>query len=243
MIDYEKERERIHREKGAYFAEFIGSFFINFTMHSMNRTTSSAYTPFVIGSSFFLAVFLSYRISGAHLNAAVTFATWFQNRGTEDYTKYLYYVLFQVLGGLAAGFLIAFMGFPLILPDHNYDATISEGASMMAFFTFFLCLIYLHINDPAKPKTDAVVAGIVIGSTVLLISMTLGPATGGIINPSVGLSVGICRMIFVATESSNLLYVWILSPFVGAFFSNYFYQRYLRAHLVKPSETTDWWYA
>mmetsp|Transcript_28511 Transcript_28511/g.32963 ORF Transcript_28511/g.32963 Transcript_28511/m.32963 type:complete len:240 (+) Transcript_28511:51-770(+) len=238
MIDYEKERERIHREKGAYFAEFIGCFFINFTMHSMNRNTSSAYTPFVIGSSFFLAVFLSYRISGAHLNAAVTLATWFKNRETEDYTKYLYYVLFQILGGLCAGFLIAFMGFELILPDHDHEATISEAVAMEAFFTFFLCLIYLHINDPARPKTDAVVAGIVIGSTVLLISMTLGPATGGIINPSVGFSVGICRMIFVANESTNMLYVWILSPFVGALFSNWFYEKYLRSHL-KPAEITE----
>ena len=225
-MDYISERERKIREKGAYFAEFFGSFFINFALHSLDRIKDAAYIPYVIGTTFCLAVFASHKLSGAHLNAAVTLAHWLKNRD-QEYKRYIYYVVAQVLGGLFAGFMMPFLKFDLILPDHTHDATVSEALSTQIFFTFFLCLVHLYINDPFQPRFDPVMISMVIGAVYLLISMTLGPATGGIVNPSIGLSIGLSRMIFT-DESSKLLPLWIIAPFVGALGSGWFYGKFLQ---------------
>lgn len=226
-----EERERKTRIKSAYFAEFWGCFFINFCMHSHNRSDGTTYTPFVIGSAFFLAVFLSHRISGAHLNAAVTFSIWLKDRNVskhENGAKYAGYVIAQVLGGLAAGFLISFMGFEVILHDDTDTSSIAEAITVLAFFTFFLCIAYYHINDPSKPEVDPVIAAITIGAVMFLTSMTMGPATGGVINPSTGVAIGICRAIFTNANELGALWIWVLSPFIGAFGGHWFYVRYLK---------------
>mgnify|MGYP000913985045 CR=1 FL=1 len=224
------QRERSIRNRAAYFVEFWGCFLVTLTMYLMNRVTSLL-TPFVAGASYFLAVFLAYRISGGYVNAAVTVAMWMKEKDKE-HAKYAIYILMQILGGFLAAIVIKCINLELVIPDSAHGSGLVQAIIVVAFLTFLLCLIYLHMRESIKPTADSVVAGTVIGGAFFMVSLALEAGTGGLINPSVAVAVGLAKLIF-AIETSNPIYWWILAPFVGAVFSSWFFKKYLERDPLK----------
>lgn len=76
-----------------YLAEFIATtFFVYIILLTGN--------PFAIGSSLAIAVFTTAKISGGHVNPAVTFVMWIAGKlPTVDLAPY---ILAQLAGGLTA---------------------------------------------------------------------------------------------------------------------------------------------
>lgn len=146
-------------------------------------------------------------ISGAHINPAVTIAFYFSGRfpGKEA----LPYILSQFIGAvLASGTL------KLLFPAHlTLGATFPAGSAMQSFFlesilTFFLMLVIINVSTGSKEK--GVMAGIAIGSVVLLEAMFAGPICGASMNP--------VRSVAPALVSGQTQHLWIylIAPVLGA---------------------------
>lgn len=79
----------------AVIAEFIGTFFFLSTILAVGQ-------PIAVAAGLLAAVYAFGGVSGGHFNPAVT--TMMLAKGEVDVMTFLYYIIAQVLGGLAALF-------------------------------------------------------------------------------------------------------------------------------------------
>jgi glycerol uptake facilitator-like aquaporin len=80
-----------------YLAEFIGTF-IFISVILLNPT------PIAIGIALIAAIFFSANISGGHINPCVSFVFYLKN--TLSTSKFIGYVISQLLGGLCAYYFV-----------------------------------------------------------------------------------------------------------------------------------------
>jgi len=146
-------------------------------------------------------------ISGAHINPAVTIA--FSLAGLFKRNEILPYLLFQILGAFIATALLK-----LLFPSNiDLGATLPAGAQSQSFIleavlTFILMLVVLFTSQGSKET--GTMAGIAIGSTVLLEAMFAGPICGASMNPA--------RSLAPAIVSGNVsaLWIYLIAPMLGA---------------------------
>jgi len=145
-------------------------------------------------------------ISGAHMNPAVTIA--FAYAKKFSWKEVPAYVLAQFIGAfLASGILL------YLFPESQTLGATLPGLSAMKVFileiilSFFLMVVIINVSTGSKEI--GVVAGIAIGSVVLLEAMFAGPVTGASMNPA--------RSIAPAVVSGNLADIWIyiFAPIIG----------------------------
>ena len=145
-------------------------------------------------------------ISGAHMNPAVTIG--FAYAKKFPWKEVPGYVLAQLIGAfLASGILL------YLFPESQTLGATLPGLSAMKVFifeiilTFFLMVVIINVSTGSKEI--GVVAGIAIGSIVLLEDMFAGPITGASMNPA--------RSIAPAVVSGNLadLWIYIFAPIIG----------------------------
>jgi aquaporin Z len=162
--------------------------------------------------------------SGAHFNPAVTIA--FAYAKKFDWNEVPKYIIAQILGGILASLLLWFL-FPA---SENLGATIPSVDVWRAFvlellLTFFLMLVIINVSTGSKEI--GVVAGIAIGSVVLLEAMFAGPITNASMNPA--------RSIAPAIVAGKLQHLWmyIVAPILGALLA------VLSCKLVKDENCCD----
>ena len=145
-------------------------------------------------------------ISGAHMNPAVTIG--FAYAKKFPWKEVPAYVLAQFIGAfLASGILL------YLFPESQTLGATLPGLSATKVFileiilSFFLMVVIINVSTGAKEI--GVVAGIAIGSVVLLEAMFAGPVTGASMNPA--------RSIAPAVVSGNLADIWIyiFAPIIG----------------------------
>jgi aquaporin Z len=149
--------------------------------------------------------------SGAHFNPAVTIGFWAAKLFPKK--EVLSYIISQILGAFLATTILKFL-FP---ENINLGATIPTGSVLQSFvleiiLTFILVLVILSTSQGSKEV--GVMAGIAIGSTVLLEAMFAGPISGASMNPA--------RSLSPAMLSGNIqtLWIYILAPVIGALLSS-----------------------
>lgn len=145
-------------------------------------------------------------ISGAHMNPAVTIG--FAYAKKFPWKEVPGYVLAQLIGAFLASGLLLYL-FP---ESETLGATLPGLSAMKVFIfeiilTFFLMVVIINVSTGSKEI--GVVAGIAIGSIVLLEAMFAGPITGASMNPA--------RSIAPAVVSGNLadLWIYIFAPIIG----------------------------
>src|SRR5438552_7121918 len=148
------------------------------------------------------------KVSGCHINPAVTFALAATKR--FPWREVPVYWTSQVLGGIAGGFAIwatfadrgrdLGYGFGVVNFDH---ATVSWGSAMFAeaIGTAILMFVILGIVDGRSP---AGWAGLVIGLGVVAIIIVVGPLTNASINPARAIG-----PLFVQTIDGSHTHNWI----------------------------------
>lgn len=197
-----------------YTAEAIGTFALVFCGTGaiiIDQESRGAVTHAGIAITFGLIVMsLIYAlgdISGAHLNPAVSIAFTVAKRFRLK--QLLPYILSQLSGAVLASLLLRFL-FP-----HNelLGATEPAGTAMQSFIlefilTFFLMLVIIHVATGSKEQ--GIIAGLAIGSVVLLEAMFAGPICGASMNPA--------RSFAPALVSGHLenLWVYLLATPLGA---------------------------
>lgn len=195
------------------------------------------------GMAVTLAVYLSGRLSGGHVNPAVTLAL--AVRGEFPWRRLLPYWLAQVGGAFVGAWLVyidyadAFSAFEAthgisrgIMVDGKLDGPAFGGAQVFATFPAFdttwrnlfseflgtaiLMIGVRTISDRRNAKFQSSLEPFLIGLLVLAIGLSLGGLTGYAINPARDFGPRLAAMVLgwgPAVFQSNNWYFWI--PIVG----------------------------
>jgi len=197
-----------------YIAEFIGTFAMIFCgtgAMTVNEVTGGDVTHVGIGITWGLIVMAMIyafgEISGAHFNPAVSIAFAYAKKFSwKEVPKYIF---FQVAGAFAASLLLMWL-FP---KSEFLGSTIPTVDVWRAFvleflLTFFLMIVIINVSTGSKEV--GTMAGIAIGSVVLLEALFAGPITNASMNPARSLAPNIV--------SGNIqgLWLYIIAPILGA---------------------------
>jgi len=218
-------------------AEFLGTAILTFfaTEKAVITTTDIGGAPInpedgvitsALASGFSLAalVYSLAKISGGHINPAVTWAMILS--GNMPMILGLLYFVAQILGGIAgAGFLAWFAGYSHyrgVLSLHD-GVTPSEGFGTEAFLTFLFVFVIFNtvvyadrqINtsigiDRQRNLAREAIGPFIIGLTLATCYLVAGPVTGAGINPA--------RAFGAAVVGRTMKDQWLywFGPFFGA---------------------------
>jgi glycerol uptake facilitator protein len=195
---------------GELLAEFLGTFIlvalgdgvvamvVLFGTRVPNEVVKGGYTNITLGwgLAVFLGICVAGRVSGAHLNPAVTLSL-AVFRGFS-WRKVVPYSAAQVAGAFAAAALVYVNYLPAF---SKFDPGLTETASIFTTFPAFpdawahglidqvvgtallLCLV-LAITDPRNPQIPAGLQPFAIGLVVVAIGISWGGMHGYAINPA-----------------------------------------------------------
>lgn len=183
-----------------YITEFIGTFFLVFTV-AMAAVAGLAgdFAGLAIGSVLMVMIFAGGHISGGHYNPAVTMAVFV--RGKIGAADMVIYWIVQIVAGVVAA-LLASSVFGVAA-----SAPIS-GAIMpivVAEFLFTFALTFVVLNVATAKGTDGnSFYGLAIGFTVLAGAYAVGGLSGGVFNPAVGVGI---TMLGVLSWTNVAIYI------------------------------------
>ena len=186
-----------------YIVEFIGTFFLVFTV-GMAVRSGSPLAPLAIGASLMVMIFAGGHVSGGHFNPAVTLAVWL--RGKLPLKDVIPYWVAQLLAGLTAGLIVNLLLSRIQLPAEHIMVN-----SLIVEFLFTFALAWVVLNTATSKGTlDNSFYGLAIGFTVVAGAVAVGGISGGAFNPAVGLGVFI-----MGFESISQLGVYVIADLAG----------------------------
>lgn len=197
-----------------YIAEFIGTFTMMFAgtgaiivNETMGGVIGHVGIAFTFGMVVLCMIYAFGEISGTHINPAVTLG--FLVAGRMNKKEVLPYIIAQLTGAFTASLLHKFL-FPT---NVNLGATIPAGTTMLAFvfefiMTYFLMTVIINVSQGSKEA--GVLAGLAIGSTVLVNALFGGPISGASMNPARSLAPA------VVTGNLSALWIYIVAPILGS---------------------------
>ncbi len=205
-----------------YLAELVGTFVLTFlgcaaavSLNCGSDTASVVGTAFAFGLSVVAMAYTIGGISGCHINPAITLGVFLSGRMTaKDCGMYM---LFQVIGGLLAGAVLA--GIVATAPDFAGGTTTGANACSVSQTNGFVvelvltCLFVLVVLG-ATSKTNGATnnfAGLAIGLSLILIHLVGIHYTGTSVNPA--RSIG--PALFEGGKALSDLWVFIVAPLCG----------------------------
>ncbi|KAG4948582.1 hypothetical protein JHK82_041762 [Glycine max] len=192
---------------GTYFLIFAGCASVVVNLDK-DKVVTQPGISIVWGLTVMVLVYSVGHISGAHFNPAVTIAHATTKRFPLKQVPA--YVIAQVVGAtLASGTLrLIFNG----KSDH-FTGTLPGGSDLQSFVVEFIITFYLMFVISGVATDNRAIgelAGLAVGSTVLLNVMFAGPITGASMNPARSLGPAI-----VHNEYKGI-WIYLVSPTLGA---------------------------
>ncbi|MFQ5941972.1 MAG: MIP/aquaporin family protein [Anaerolineales bacterium] len=179
-----------------YIVEFIGTFFLVFTVGMVSFGPGVGdLAPLAIGSVLAVMIYAGGHISGGHYNPAVTLAVWL--RGKVSAGGAIAYWVVQIAAGIVAAAVVLF------LKDSSATAATYDVVPVLVaefLFAFALCFVVLNVAT-AKSTEGNSYFGFAIGFTVLVGAYAVGNVSGGVFNPAVAVGITIMGM-------SELASIW-----------------------------------
>jgi glycerol uptake facilitator protein len=174
---------------------------------------------FAFGLVIVALVYALGKVSGCHINPAVTFGLAVTKR--FPWREVPAYWVGQVAGAVVGGFAIwavfAHQGVDLGLGQTSFNESTTTWASAIfaeGIGTALLMFAILGIVDPRSPGD---LAGLVIGGVVVAIIMVIGPVTGASLNPARAFGPELVSAIASGTTHWNqLIPVYVLPGLVGS---------------------------
>lgn len=181
-------------------------------------------TSLAFGLSIIAVAYTIGKISGCHVNPAVSFAMWIDKRITTK--DFIGYVVAQVLGAIAGSGLLVLIFNSTTLGDietiglgaNTFGSLAGSEITMLGaliveiILTFVFVLSVLGVTRDEKKSN---VAPVVIGLTLVLVHLLGIGLTGTSVNPARSLA----PTIFLGTEYLEQVWVFIVGPLVGAAFA------------------------
>ncbi|TYH68433.1 hypothetical protein ES332_D06G258900v1 [Gossypium tomentosum] len=192
---------------GTYFLIFAGCAAVVVNTNN-DKVLTNPGIAIVWGLAVMVLVYSLRHISGAHFNPAVTIA--FATCKTFPLKQVPFYISAQVVGStMAAGTLrLLFNG-----PDDVFSGTTPQGSDLQAFVIEFIITFYLMFVVSGVGTDNRAIgelAGLAIGSTVLLNVLIAGPITGASMNPARSLGPAI------VSNHYEGIWIYVTSPIIGA---------------------------
>ncbi|KAI3945597.1 hypothetical protein MKW92_032564 [Papaver armeniacum] len=195
-------------------AEFLGTYFVIFA------GCGSVAVNKIYGSVSFLGICITWglivmvmvysvgHISGAHFNPAVTITFAIFRR--FPWLEVIPYIIAQVLGSLAASCTLL-VTLP-VEPKHFFGTTPVGSDFQALILEFIITFLLMFVISGVATDNRAIgeLAGIAIGSTILLNVLVAGPVTGASMNPARSIGPAI------AMRNFKGLWVYVVGPIVGA---------------------------
>ena len=177
----------------------------------LDRTWSGALGSTGIGIAFgigvFTAIYLFVRISGAHINPAVTFALTMLGRFPT--TMVAPYWFAQLLGATAAAICLT------VIPGVSGDVgpTLPSNSAAESLFvevaiTFTLVIVIAVVGTDRRLSRTTIAT--IIGSTVAVMATIGGPISGASMNPARSFGPGIVSGVFTQH------WIYWLGPLLGS---------------------------
>jgi aquaporin Z len=156
------------------------------------------------------------KVSGCHINAAITLGVWMSGRMSgRDAAMYM---LFQVLGALIGSAIL------WVLASGSGSTTTHTGANAFAdgalvralvaetVFTFIFVLVVLgSTSEGAHGKF----AGLAIGLALVLIHIVAIPITGTSVNPARSIGPAVFEAVGGSMRALGQLWLFIVAPLAG----------------------------
>lgn len=213
-----------------YFAEMIGTMvlvlmgcgsaiFAGNAADTVGAGVGTLGVAFAFGLSVIAMAYTIGKISGCHINPAITFGVYLSGRmNGKDAAMYM---LFQIIGAVIGSALLYAMisSGTHAGPTSTGANSFSDGCMMQAFiaelvFTFIFVLVVLGTTDSEKGAGDY--AGLAIGLTLVLVHIVCIPITGTSVNPA--RSIG--PALFEGGKALSQLWLFIVAPMIGAALSS-----------------------
>ncbi len=202
------------REEAVEFlAEFAGTFWLVLLGAGAIMKTTGAGAPdrMVVALSFGFAVATAViclsRVSGAHLNPAVTLALALAGRFGRR--RVLLYVVAQMAGAVAAAAVLR-VTLGSVAALGATVPTVSDGVALAAEASLTAVLVSVVLVVVARPRIPVLFAGIIIGGAVAAGAWFAGGLSGASMNPA--------RSLGPALVSGELgaLWIYLVGPALGA---------------------------
>ena len=195
-----------------YIVEFIGTFFLVFTVGmTVKSPDAAALAPLAIGSALMIMVYAGGHFSGGHYNPAVTLGVTL--RGKCTWADAIPYWVAQFVAAVVAAGCVLFIkstatGAPA---PAGTPATYNAAAWFLGEFLFTFALVYVVLNSATAKGTEGnSFYGLAIGFTVMVGAFAVGPVSGGAFNPAVGLGVTVMGL----ADVTHLI-VYLIADFLG----------------------------
>lgn len=215
------------RDMKKYLCEFLGTcvlvlFGCGVAVVSNGNLVATA---LAFGLSIVAVAYTIGKVSGCHVNPAVTFSMWVDKRiSTKDFVGY---VIAQVLGAIAGSGLLVLIINSTTLGDietvglgaNVFGELSNSGITMLGaliveiILTFVFVLSVLGVTRDDKKEN---VAPVVIGLSLVLVHLLGIGLTGTSVNPARSLA----PAIFMGGEYLEQVWVFIIGPLVGAAFAS-----------------------
>ncbi len=189
-----------------YLVEFIGTFFLVFTIGmSVIKPGIGDFAPLAIGSVLMVMVYAGGHISNGAYNPAVTIALWMRGRVAKlDVPGY---IAAQVLAAVVAAVIALYLKGNPEVPAGDLKVVPSLIAEFLG--TFALCWV---VSNTATAKATAGNSnyGLAIGFTVMAMAYAVGSISGGAFNPAVAVGITVMHVV----KGANL-WIHLVADFAG----------------------------
>lgn len=196
---------------GKLSTEFVGTFFLVLVI-GLSGDQSLAQTAVAVGGLLAAMIYMGWHVSGAHYNPAVTLALVL--RGSISGRDASLYMLFQVMGAVCASLMV------LAILGTSYTPGPGEGVSGLAavlaelLFAFAMTLVILRTATGERVAGNSYY-GLAIGLIVMVAVLVVGPISGAVLNPAVGLG-PVLVDVYMGTGGYKDLWIYVVGPFSGA---------------------------
>lgn len=235
-------------------AEFLGTFILIIfgvgvvaqVVAGENGDANSIHFAWGFGVTF--GVYVAARVSGAHLNPAVTLSL-AMFRGFA-WSKVLPYVVAQFLGAFVAALVIRWnyseaigkmdpghtiktQGIFSTLPDTAHGVGTGGALRDQIVGTAILLIVIAALTDVLNTAPGANLGGLLIGFLVVAIGMALGSNAGYAINPARDFGPRVAEFVTgyhsAMRDGTGTLYFWvpIVGPLIGGPLGMFLYDRFV----------------
>ena len=161
-------------------------------------------------------IFATGRISGAHMNPAVTIV--FAVIGRLSWRDVFGYIVAQCVGAtLGAASIRMVLG----VDDALLGATVTELPNVPALAVEFMItaiLMFVVMGVSTGAKEETITAALAVGATIAMEAMVAGPLTKASMNPARSFGPA------VVSGATDQLWIYIVAPVVGAIVGAWVYQ-------------------
>lgn len=157
------------------------------------------------------------KISGCHINPAITLAVWMSGRMSgRDAGSY---IIFQIVGAILGSFILW-----MIARGSESTTTLTgangfgDGRMLRAFFAevVFTFVFVLVVLGSTSKGAFGKFAGLAIGLTLVLVHIVCIPITGTSVNPARSIGPALFEAVGGSGRALAQLWVFIAAPLIGA---------------------------